>query len=367
MPNPLNSTSCLLCGIKLVKNGKHRSGTQRWRCPSCGTSTVRKRPDLTQREQFREFVLWLTGKHSQPEIDGTQTGRTFRRRTAWCWEMRPALPGCETTFHAVMVDGIWIGSWCLLIALSDTGQVLAWQWCGGETIAAWSALLKQIPSPGVLVSDGGSGLPSALRQVWPHTKHQRCLFHLQMNVTRHLTRNPRTMAGRALRQLVLQLSDVWNEDEAIAWQIRLDEWWRAFGYLTRERTLLRNGNFGFTHDRLRKAWLLVRGVVRKNLLFTYVVYGNPRTTSPLEGGINAQLRDLLKRHRGMSEEHRRRAAEWFLTLHEVTLDEALSTATPAPKQQRPKQREEPEGPVLYGTGLDASEGLWERAGWAGRG
>ncbi|WP_455429395.1 IS1/IS1595 family N-terminal zinc-binding domain-containing protein [Leucobacter soli] len=79
MPNTLNTTRCLLCGAKLVKNGKHPSGTQRWRCTQCGTSSVRKRPDLTQREQLREFVSWLTGKHSQPEIDGTQTGRSFRR------------------------------------------------------------------------------------------------------------------------------------------------------------------------------------------------------------------------------------------------------------------------------------------------
>lgn len=134
----------------------------------------------------------------------------------------------------------------------------------------------------------------------------------------------------------------------------------------RERTLLRNGNFGFTHDRLRKAWLLVRNVVRQDLIFTYVVYGNPRTTSPLEGGVNAQLRDLLKRHRGMSEEHRKRAAEWFLALHELSLDKALRTAAPEPQKSPPKPREEPDGPALYGTGLDAGEGLWERAGWAGR-
>lgn len=280
--------------------------------------------------------------------------------------MRPALPTCETTFHAVMVDGIWIGTWCLLIALSDTGRVLAWQWCGSESVAAWSALFQQIPAPGILVSDGGSGLPTALRHVWPHTKHQRCLFHLQMNVTRHLTRNPRTQAGRALRGLVMQLSMVQDEDEAIQWQIRLDEWWRTFGHLTRERTLLRNGRFGFTHDRLRKTWFLVRNVVRKELLFTYVTYGNPRTTSPLEGGVNAQLRDLFRRHRGMSEEHRRRAAEWFLTLHELSIEDATQTAAPAPQKQRPTIHKDNDQPALYDTGLDASEGLWERTGWAGR-
>ncbi|MGJ0204948.1 IS1249 family transposase [Leucobacter sp. GX0328] len=357
----------MLCGTKLVKNGKHPSGTQRWRCRNCGASSTRKRLDLTQREQLREFVTWLTGKHSQTEIDGTRTGRSFRRRTAWCWDLQPALPPCDTVFHAVMVDGIWIGTWCLLIAFSDTGHVLAWQWSGGETSAAWTALLEQIPAPGILVSDGGSGLPSALRQVWPHTKHQRCIFHLQLNITRHLTRNPRTTAGRALRRLVTQLSDVQDEDDAIVWQQRLDEWWRTFGYLTRERTLLRNGEFGYTHDRLRKAWLLVQNVVRKDLLFTYVVYGNPRTTSPLEGGVNALLRDVLKRHRGMNEEHRRRAAEWFLTLQELPLGEALTTAAPVPKKPSPRAPETPHKPALYDTGLQAADGLWKRAGWAGRG
>jgi hypothetical protein len=321
---------------------------------------------VTRREQLRRFVTWLTGKHSQAEVDGTATGRSFRRQIAWCWDLQPSIGPAETIYHAILVDGVWVGSWCLLIALSDSGRVLAWQWCARESTAAWTALFEQLPAPGVLVSDGGSGLPTALHTCWPETKHQRCLFHLQMNVSRHLTRNPRTNAGRALRGLVMQLSDVWDEDAAIAWQLRLDQWWQAFGHLTRERTMFRNGQFGFTHDRLRKAWHLVRGLVRRDLLFTYITYGNPRTTSPLEGGINAQLRDLLRRHRGLSEEHRRRAAEWFLTLHELPLEQALTLARPpAPRTPEPATPE-PIGPALYDTALSADEGLWTRTGWAGR-
>lgn len=169
------------------------------------------------------FVSWLVGKQTQRELDGTVTGRTFRRDTAWCWNLSPRLPNTQTVHHAVLVDGIWIGSWCLLIALSDTGRVLAWQWCGKETITAWEALLNQIPAPAVIVSDGGSGLPTALLHAWPETQHQRCLFHLQMNTSRHLTRNPRTTAGRALRKLVMTLSEVDDEDKAIAWQLQLEQ------------------------------------------------------------------------------------------------------------------------------------------------
>lgn len=366
MDLPSNTTTCLVCGSKLVKNGHHRSGTQRWRCPSCGASSTRRRPDIAKREQLRRFVTWLVGKNTQAESDGTTSGRSFRRRTAWCWELIPSLGPVETIHHAVLVDGIWIGTWCLLIALSDTGRVLGWQWCARESTAAWKALLEQVPAPGVLVSDGGSGLPSALRACWPETRHQRCLFHLQMNVTRHLTRNPRTDAGRALRRLIMDLSSVRDEAAAIAWQLRLEQWWQAFGHLTRERTMFRNGQWGFTHDRLRKAWLLVRLVVRKDLLFTHITYGNPRTTSALEG-LNAQIRDLLRRHRGMTEEHRRRAVEWFLTLHELPLEQALDLARPS---QQPPKTAEPDDQlshVIYDTGLDTTEGLWHRSGWAGRG
>ena len=312
-------------------------------------------------------MKWLTGKQTQAEIDGTATGRSFRRDTAWCWDVEPRLEPATTIFHAVLVDGIWIGEYCLLIALSDKGNVLAWQWSGGESVAAWKALLNQVEAPGILVSDGGTGLPTALAACWPETKHQRCLFHLQMNVSRHLTRNPRTNAGRALRALVMRLSEIQNEDAAIAWQLKLETWWQTFGHLTRERTMFRNGQWGFTHDRLRKAWQLIRRVSRNDTLFTWITYGNPRTTSPLEGAINAQIREILRRHRGMSEEHRRRAVEWFLVLHELPLERALTLARTEPKPEPATEPDEPHGPALYDTGLDAGEGLWLRTGWAGRG
>ncbi len=311
--------------------------------------------------------MWLTGKQTQAEVDGTATGRTFRRQVAWCWALEPRLPPATEIHHAVLVDGIWVSGWCLLIALSDKGRVLAWQWSGGESVAAWKALLEQVEAPGVLVSDGGTGLPTALKVVWPETKHQRCLFHLQMNVSRHLTRNPRTDAGRTLRALVMRLSDIHDEDAAIAWQLKLERWWQTFGHLTRERTMFRNGQFGYTHDRLRKAWQLIRRVSRNDTLFTWITYGNPRTTSPLEGGINSQIRDVLRRHRGLSEEHQKRAVEWFLVLHELTLDEAIALAQAVPTPTPREEPDEPVSPVLYDNGLDAGEGLWLRTGWAGRG
>lgn len=346
-----------------MKNGRHRSGTQRWRCKDCGSSTIRRRPDVTRREQLHRFLIWLTGKSTQAQAGGG-TGRSFRDQTAWCWDLRPQMPVTGEVHDAVLVDGIWIGSWCLLIALSDTGHVIAWQWAARESTAAWEALFGQVPPPEVVVTDGGSGIRSALANTWPDTAVQRCIFHLQMNVTRELTRNPRLKAGRALRALALNLSTVADVDAAIQWRLALEGWWQRFGHLTKERTIYGNGQFGFTHERLRKAWGILHRAAEAGHIFTFLEHGNPRTTSPLEGGINAQIRLLLRHHRGMTIEHRRRAVEWFLLLREVPLERAHQHAhTPEPAV--PQTVQEHLGPELYGTGLDATEGLWHRSGWIG--
>lgn len=369
MPNALNSTICLVCGTRLVKNGHHRSGTQRWRCPNCGASSTRRRQDVTRRHELVEFLSWLTGKDSQTEA-ATDSARTMRRRTAWCWNIQPRLGPVETTYRAVLVDGVWIGSWCLLIAVTESLQVLAWQWCARESTAAWEALFVQIPAPQVVVCDGGTGITSALRHHWPGTEIQRCLFHVQMNVRQHLTLNPRTDAGRRLLALSRMLTGVATIEDAIDWRKNLDAWWRAHGHLTKERTYFRNGQWGFTHERLRKAWLLLRKHAHDGVLFTYLKHGNARTTSALEGGINSQLRNVLRAHRGMTEEHMRRAAEWFLTLHEIPISDAHHLIAPPPPPAPDETHENDDDlhrPALYDTALSADEGLWMRSGWAGHG
>ncbi|MBC9955449.1 IS1249 family transposase [Leucobacter sp. cx-42] len=351
-----------------MKNGRHPSGTQRWRCPTCGTSTTRKRGDLTRKHQLTRFLTWLSGKHAQTELPGP-SARTFRRGTAWCWDIHPTLGPVTTTHHTILVDGIYIGSWCLLIAVTEDLQVLAWQWCSRESAAAWNALLTQIPAPTVVVCDGGAGIASALKQAWPATRVQRCIFHVRLNLRRHLTLTPRTPAGRHLNQIGKTLAQVDSVEDAIEWKKLLETWWQAYGHLTTERTRYRDGSTGYTHERLRKAWNLLRSLNQQGVLFTYLEHGNGKTTSPLEGGINNGIRTLLRNHRGMSEPHMQRAAEWFLVLHEIRIEDAHSfitnpgqdkrdtRAAPAPKQASTVS--------FYDTGVTAEEGLWARSGWAG--
>lgn len=380
MPKTSNTNRCLLCETKLVKNGRTTAGTQRWLCPNCKTSSVRKRDDVTRKHQLQQFLTWLLGKHSQAETDGL-TGRSFRDRTAWCWNIFPSLPTVTIPPKYVMIDGTYIGSWCLLIATDEHHTPLAWQWCSAESQAAWEALLEQIPAPLVVICDGGSGVRAALHTQWPDTLVQRCIFHVWMNMRTYLTLRPRTPAGQSLLEIGKKLRHVTTTHQAVTWLQQLNDWHTIYGHLTHERSYakrrLRNGlwdspagkKWWYTHDRLRKAYNVLAELQRREHLFTYLTAGGPRTTSRLEGGINAMIKQTLRLHRGMTEAHQKRAAEWVLIERAGLLHTANTMPIKHPHDtltQRPRFTEPDRGPVLYDTGLDPGEGLWLHNGWAGR-
>ena len=312
---------------------------------------------------------------------------TFSRRTEWCWRVEPGLPVTGEVYDEIQVDGLYLRSnWCLLIATVH-GGVVAWQWCDREKTAAWTALLTQFPPPRVVVCDGGTGLLQAISDCWKTAKVQRCLVHVQRNLRTYLTTRPRTDAGKALWALSKALTGISRAEQADTWLGRLNDWYCVYGELTKQRTYrtqlgaagltpdwVKPGQrWWYTHDRLRRAYRLLAKLVQREELFTYL---RPEfagldiacSTNRIEGATNAMLRELLRRHRGMSEDHQRRALEWWLLHHgAVTVDPHTLVR---PEHHQPPPTPEPldvaDGPALYDTGLSADEGLWHRHGWAGR-
>lgn len=60
-------------------------------------------------------------------------------------------------------------------------------------------------------------------------------------------------------------------------------------------------------------------LINKNLLFTYLdeslEFECPATNNRIEGGVNAQLRAMLRNHRGLSIERRIKAVFWWCYMH----------------------------------------------------
>lgn len=164
MTHSTNTTTCLLCDVKLVKNGRNTAGNQRWKCPKCGASSTRKRDDRSRLFTLQRFLDWLMGTQAQTDTKPGGTGRTFRHQIRWCWDLQPRIPVTGEIYDAVQIDGFNLRTgWCVLVAISR-GKVIAYQWCARESQAAWGALLQRLPEPVVVVCDGGPGMHAALKE-----------------------------------------------------------------------------------------------------------------------------------------------------------------------------------------------------------
>lgn len=122
------SLKCLICGRSLVRNGKTAAGKQRCR-----------------RAELDAFLGWLLGSGSQAGAVSFGTARSFRRRTARCWNIAPVIPATGEIHDQVQVDGIYVGPWCCLIAIAGE-HMIGWQWGDTEKKAAWAALLEPFPA-----------------------------------------------------------------------------------------------------------------------------------------------------------------------------------------------------------------------------
>lgn len=219
--------------------------------------------------------------------------------------------------HAVIIDGIRVGSSVCLIARTIY-FVIGWAWVPYESSQYWTELLKDIPAPAYVVCDGQKGMLHAIGSIWPNTTVQRCRFHAWSNIRTKLTMHPESEAGKQLLDIGLTLLNVHSKHEVRRWKHSLQTWYRKHqGYID-QRTISPSPKPGqrkwhYTHDRVRSAYRQLHKITDDLLRSSYRPHPElPRNTNYVEGGINSQLRTKLKDHRGMSFEHQTVLVERYL-------------------------------------------------------
>lgn len=313
----MNQVRCFNCGNICVKNGKTKAGTQRWLCKECSDSFTNPIDNSTK--QFVQFQHWLFSKAVQKEMSGA--GKSFRRKISKFWEIWPMPPKIESPMKVVYVDGIYLGRKACILICCNKRYVLGWYLCRYENSRAWEALMQRIAAPAMVVSDGGHGFRKALKRVWPKAKLQRCTFHAFLQVKRYTTGSPKTIAGIEMYMTAKDLLMIKDLGQAANWVTRLINWRIKHKTFLSEMTRDEKGKLRPMHERLLKAERSLARLVRQNTLFTYLdeslSYGEelPSTNNRIEGGINAQLRTMLRNHRGMSIERRIKAVFWWCYFH----------------------------------------------------
>lgn len=290
---------------------------------------------------MRTFISWISGVNTLSDI-ASQHGispRTLQRRLTWCWWITPTpYIDAHRIYDQIFLDATYVNGGCLLIAASRT-HVINWHWAHRETADAYQTLIRDIAPPHMAVIDGGTGAFSAIRRCWPHTPIQRCLVHATRVVRRYTTSKPRTQAGQAIYELAKQLPTITTIDQATQWSIRFHEFGQIYQEWMNEKTTITDPATGqrrrvFTHQRVRSAYQSLLHLYRNAFLFEYLQPppGTKQpdhmaaTTNTLEGGINAPLKELTRRHRGTSKPHQRTIIDWWLYLKTEAPDDPIDIA-----------------------------------------
>ncbi|KYJ87628.1 hypothetical protein AS592_11055 [Sulfurovum riftiae] len=139
---------------------------------------------------------------------------------------------------------------------------------------------------------------------------QMCHFHQQAIITRYLTRKPKMAAAIDLKRVVSYLGQV----SACRFQYMLDSWYARHTTFINEKTEddSRRG-WHYTHKRLRSAYRSLR--TNFQYLFTYRYYPELKihnTTNALDGGLFTPMKMLLKIHRGISIEMKKKLITDYL-------------------------------------------------------
>lgn len=231
--------------------------------------------------------------------------------------------------------------------------------------------MSRIAPPDVAVCDGGGGFEAARREAWPRTRVQRCTFHAFEQVKRCTTTRPRLQAGTELYGIAKGLLAVRDPGGAAEWLASFASWcsrWEAF---LKEREVV-DGRSRYKHRRLRKARSGLERLCREGTLFTFLDEGLaeegpvPSTNNRIEGGVNAQLRAMLREHRGLRLTRRAKAVMWWCLMHTerppfpaeipktMPTDETIAVAHRAAEEAREAER----ACSMWGTAVEWRDLHW---------
>ena len=291
----------------MQRRGKTAAGTQRWFCPRCRISITKKRADIKNNALHRQFKSWLGSNDNLEAVARRQdcSSRTLKRRFKNLWSEVPNITVSSNISEGIIIsDATYLcGRENVVLVAKSKQAVISWMFSEHENALSWANFFSKLPVPNVIVCDGQRGMLSAISVVWPKVKIQRCLLHVVRLVRIKLTGQPKTEAGMRLKRIASDIFSIRTRRQKRRWLRKFRHWMKKYATFMAERTYGENKknkrNWWYTHKNLRAARSLFKNALPH--LFTFIGHPEiPRTTNHVEGGINARLKELLHRHRGLA-------------------------------------------------------------------
>ncbi len=176
---------------------------------------------------------------------------------------------------------------------------------GFNSVYPWFLKLRQQGlNPLYITMDGERSIIRAIREVWPHVKIQRCLYHIQHEGMRWLRTYPKTQAGRALRYLLMRLSSIKTLKEQDSFIEAYRSWLNKYK------------DFVFSLPRkdiaskdLKRTIVLINNALPD--LFYYLKDKSVHATTNTIESYHSRLKSDYQRHRGLTRQHKLQYLNWY--------------------------------------------------------
>jgi len=295
--------------------GKTKDGKRRWRCKNCQRSFVWEK----QKSGHKKWLIyWLFNDTTTRIADRVKVSKsTIDREISLLLTRSPLNPIRPNKNAHLLIDGTYFKRTNCLVLYFDNDlkyfQLMRYttREIKDEIIKDLRALKRNGINVVSATADGKNAVKSALKKVFPAAEFQRCLVHIQRYAETYITKKPKTLAGKELKEIISTLNCLDSHMARMTFVARLNDWRRRHNDFLKERTTKDDGSgWWYTHRNLRRVIYHIERAMPD--MFRYLDNTSiPKDTNALEGRFT-ELKHKLETHNGLRKTKRENYFKWYI-------------------------------------------------------
>jgi hypothetical protein len=291
---------------------------QRFKCKNCGIFFTQNRPAQKIQNRFVWFKKWVLERQTYKTLtrDSGLSRDTLQKTFYVFLEQAPVVKIIKRDDVHLRIDATYFKQFCLVCYQDDEdGYIQLFRFTDGEHYEEIEEDLDNLIRLGLrlesITTDGHKSILKAIRKSVPQVIIQRCLVHIQRMCLLWLTRYPKHQAGQELRQLVLQILKIKNNNDRLFWIQEFHQWYEKHKDYINETTYnIETGRYWYTHKFLRRSYITIKRALSN--MFHYLANPKiPNTTNGIEGFFS-HLKNHLDLHRGLTTKNRINFIKWYI-------------------------------------------------------
>jgi transposase-like protein len=228
----------------------------------------------------------------------------------------PLVPIIKNKEVHLQIDATYFKQFCL-ICYQDFGlkYTQLHRFTDNENFEKIKEDLQNLKSLGLnivsITCDGHPAILKAINAVYKDIPTQRCLVHIQRMCLIWLTSQPKSEPGQELREIVLLINKIKENNDKIEFKKLLKQWHIKYkDYIDQKSLNTETLRYWYTHKMVRRAYITINRALPN--MFHYIENPSiPKTTNSIESYFG-HLKNHLDIHRGLTKINRINFIKWYI-------------------------------------------------------